>query len=116
MHIDTARFQTADGYDYRVLATDLPGSEPVALYVNDELVRLNEALECRSNPAYSLVERQRSYTRYFNVYRAADGGFTFGSKAFHSDEDRRSTQDSQRALFGLCVRVTDSSLDFAHTV
>ena len=43
------------------------------------------------------------------MYRAADGGFVFGSRAFKSDAARLETQDSQRALFGVQMTVDEDN-------
>jgi hypothetical protein len=109
MPIDTNRHVTADGHDFRVIADDLGGDEPYAIFVNGEVARLDRNLRCAGNPGYSLSERRQSNTRYFNVYRAADGGFCFGSRAFKSNDDRLETDDSDRALFGLKVTFEEAT-------
>ena len=109
MQIDTQRYRTADGYSYRVLATDLGGDLPVAIFVNGEVARLRSDLSCPANEGYSLTDARAAHTRFFNVYRAADGGFCFGSRAFQSNQDRTATQDSRRALFGLQVNYNEAT-------
>ena len=109
MSIDTNRLVTADGYPYRVLASDLGYPQPYAIFVNGVIARLDDSLVCAENNGYSLTEKRNSNTRYFNVYRAADGAFTLGSRAFNNDYDRCATRDSQRALFGLSVTFDEFS-------
>lgn len=102
--------RTVDGYPFRVLATGLPGSYPTAIFVEGHgLFSLDENNHCRENPGMSLVEQPRNIIRYFNVYRAADGGITMGSKSFTTDTARRATHDSLRALFGLRVEFDDTT-------
>lgn len=102
--------RTVDGYPFRVLATGLPGSYPTAIFVEGHgLFSLDADNHCRENPGMSLVEQPRNIIRYFNVYRAADGGITMGSKSFSNNEARLSTNDSQRALFGLRVEYDDTT-------
>lgn len=108
MSFDNLR--TVDGYPFRVLATGLPGDYPTAIFVEGHgLFSLDANNHCRENPGMSLVEQPRHVVRFFNIYRAADGGITAGSKAFRTDSDRRATQDSQRALFGLRVEYDDTT-------
>lgn len=103
---------TVDGYNYRVVATDLPGLCPVAILVDDgsgTLARLTIDGACPANEGYGLAAARRAHVRYFNVYRAADGSFCFGRKSYGSNEARTLTNDSHRALFGLRLEWNEST-------
>lgn len=116
MNIDTTRYtRTRDGYPFRILATDLDGNLPVAVLVDGEIYRLDANLTCPDAPGMSLAEARREHTRFFNVYRAADGSFVFGSKAFETDYERRNTQDAQRAITGVCVTFNENARSFSTT-
>lgn len=110
MNIDTSRYtRTRDGDEFRLIASDLGGELPVAILVDGEIYRLDRNLECPDFPGMSLAEARREHVRYFNIYRAADGGFVFGSKAFASDSQRRGTNDSRRAIAGVRVVLNDAT-------
>lgn len=110
MSTDFSNPRTVGGYPYRVLASGLPGNYPTVIFVEGfGAFNLDTNNRCDTNAEMSLVEQPRQLRRYFNVYRAADGGFVFGSRAFRTDEDRRATNDSSRALFGLRVDYDDSN-------
>lgn len=113
MAIDTTRFVTADGHPYRVIAEDLPGPLPVLIVVNNEVAYLNADLVCPANNGYNLTEARRNNTRYFSVYRAADGAFTLGRRAWTSDDQRRSTRDSQRAIAAIALTYDENSRQFS---
>lgn len=106
----TDNMKTSDGYDFRTLAKDLPGEYPVAIFVpaTNGIYRLTADLVCHENEGMSLSEPRRENTRYFNVYRAADGGFTVGSKAFTSNEARTMTDDSSRAIYGIKLTINET--------
>ncbi|MBT9153366.1 MAG: hypothetical protein DDT39_00023 [Firmicutes bacterium] len=102
MNIENLR--TVDGYPFTVLATGLSGDHPTAIFVEGHGVfSLDENNVCSAHPGMSVVSHPHNIVRYFNVYRAADGGIVMGSKAFNSEAERRNTSDSARALFGLRV-------------
>lgn len=105
MSIDTNTVRTADGDTFRVLAEDLPGDLPVLIFIDrtGETARLDRNGQCPANPGHSLSQPRSEHTRYFNVYRAADGGFVMGSRAFKSNGERLQTHDSQRAIVGLRI-------------
>lgn len=116
MAIDINRYRTADNFEYRVLAEDLPGQYPIAIFCDGDIRRLNANYECGENTAYSLVEAPRQHTRYFNVYRAADGAFVLGSRAFTSNEQRMQAADTARAISALCITMNNRVLINAYTV
>ena len=60
-------------------------------------------------PVIRAEYRQARCPHCHHVYRAADGGFVFGSREFRTDAARRETQDSERALFGLQVTVDENA-------
>jgi hypothetical protein len=70
---------------------------------------LTKDLVCPANHGYSLSEHRNVNKRYFNVYRAADGAFCMGKKAFKSNDERYSTRDSERAIFGLSVEFDETA-------
>ena len=114
MNIDKAQFPlTTDGYDYRVIATDLPGNLPVAILVGGDIFRLTADLKCPGNEGYSLAAARRESVRYFNVYRAADGTFCLGKVGFSTNENRTATQDSQRAIAGLRLTYNETAGEFS---
>ena len=90
-----------NGSDFQVISQDAPGNCPIVLLADGRAHLLTAELKCTADSNYDLIQHDRAQTRFFNVYRAADGGFVFGSRAFRSDAARLETQDSQRALFGV---------------
>lgn len=101
MNISPTTHRTLDGTPFTVSAIAIADAAHT-IQVGNVLYALNADLECERFPAYSLVPNEaEKKVRFFNVYRAADGGFVFGSRAFRSNDDRRSTQDSLRALCGV---------------
>lgn len=103
MDINSPNLTTADGYPFRILATDLGGTLPYAIFVNNEVARLDNDLRCPANEGYSLTTPRKVNTRYVNVYRAADGTFCFGKASYLSNEQRLALHDTHRALCGMCV-------------
>lgn len=101
MHLNNYRLR--NGSAFRVISQDTPGEYPIVLLADGKAHLLTAELTCPADSNYDLLQHDRAQTRFFNVYRAADGGFVFGSRAFKTDAARRETQDSQRALFGLEV-------------
>lgn len=101
MNISNTTHRTLDGTPFTVSSVPIAGFAH-AIIVNGAIYGLNDNLECVENPQFSLVLNEaEKKVRYFNVYRAADGGFVFGSRAFRSNEDRRATNDSRRAICGV---------------
>ena len=90
-----------NGSEFHVISEEAPGPCPIVILADGKTHLLTAELTCPADSNYDLLQHDRRQTRYFNLYRAADGGFVFGSRAFKSDAARRDTQDSQRALFGV---------------
>jgi hypothetical protein len=107
--LDFDHLVTADGYDYRVLASDLPGPFPIAIFCNGEIRRLTAEGQSRDGEAYNLVEKRVTHTRFVNLYRAADGSFCFGSQSYKSNDERWQKNDTQRAIYGLKITLDESS-------
>lgn len=99
MHLNNYRLR--NGSEFQILRQDAPGAHPIVLLADGKAHLLTAELTCPADSNYDLVQHDRAQTRFFNVYRAADGGFVFGSRAFKTDAARRETRDSQRALFGV---------------
>ena len=97
------------GSDFQVISQDAPGNCPIVLLADGRAHLLTVELTCPADSNYDLIQHDRSQTRYFNVYRAADGGFVFGSRAFRTDAARRETDDSQRALFGVSITLDENA-------
>lgn len=110
----TPSMVTKDGYGYRILATDLRGPQPIAIYVEElnGIFRLDNNLQCADNDGVSLAEPKREFTKFVNVYRHRDGAFTLGKSTYNTNEDRRSKRDAQHALFGLKLTINET----AHSV
>lgn len=92
-----------NGSDFQVISQDAPGNCPIVLLADGNAHLLTAELTCPADSNYDLLQHDRRQTRFFNVYRAADGGFVFGSRAFRTDAARRETQDSERALCGVSI-------------
>ena len=92
-----------NGSDFQVISQDAPGNCPIVLLADGSAHLLTAELKCPADSDYDLLQHDRAQTRFFNVYRAADGGFVFGSRAFRTDAARRETQDSERALCGVSI-------------
>lgn len=99
MHLNNYRLR--NGSEFQILRQDAPGAHPIVLLADGKAHLLTAELACPADSNYDLLQHDRAQTRFFNVYRAADGGFVFGSRAFKTDVARRETRDSQRALFGV---------------
>ena len=99
MNLNTCTLR--NGSDFHVISEAAPGPCPIVLLADGRTHLLTPELTCPADSNYDLLQHDRRQTRFFNVYRAADGGFVFGSRAFKSDAARLETQDSQRALFGV---------------
>ena len=106
--MDLSKHQLRNGSDFTVLSVNAPGEFPVVILADGRAHLLNGALQCPSDDAYDLLEQDREQTRFFNVYRAADGGFVFGSRAFRTDAARRETHDAQRAIYGLQITINEN--------
>jgi hypothetical protein len=108
----TPSMVTKDGYSYRILATDLKGPNPIAIYVEDlnGIFRLDNDLQCADNDGVSLAEPKREFTKFVNVYRNRDGAFTVGKSTYNTDADRRRKRDSERALFGLKLTINETTM------
>jgi hypothetical protein len=98
-------YVTRCGAPFRVLATDLPGDTKHVILVNEkDVVNLDESLkEATGDEDYDLLERPTECTRYFNIYRAADGCFCFGSKAWADNEARQQANDTARAIAAIKI-------------
>lgn len=97
-----------NGSDFQVVSQEAPGPCPIVLLADGRAHLLTAELHCPADSNYDLVQHDRQQTRFFNIYRAADGGFVFGSRAFPSDAARRDTQDAQRALFGVSITLDEN--------
>ena len=98
-----------NGSDFHVISEGAPGPCPIVLLADGRTHLLTPELTCPADSNYDLLQHDRRQTRFFNVYRAADGGFVFGSRAFKSDAARRDTQDAQRALFGVSITFNEDA-------
>jgi hypothetical protein len=98
-----------NGSDFHVISEGAPGPCPIVLLADGRTHLLTPELTCPADSNYDLLQHDRRQTRFFNVYRAADGGFVFGSRAFKSDAERLETRDSQRALFGIQMTLDEDT-------
>lgn len=96
-----------NGSEFQIISQQAPGPCPIVLLADGKAHLLTAELACPANSNYDLVQHDRQQTRFFNLYRAADGAFVFGSRAFRSDAARLETQDSQRALFGVSITLNE---------
>ena len=95
--------------DFKVISQEAPGPCPIVLLADGRAHLLTAELKCPTDSDYDLIQHDRLQTRFFNVYRAADGGFVFGSRAFKTDAARRETRDSERALFVVSVTYNEDA-------
>ena len=107
MNLNTCTLR--NGSDFHVISEEAPGPCPIVILADGKTHLLTTELTCPADSNYDLLQHDRLQTRFFNVYRAADGGFVFGSRAFKSDAARRDTQDSQRALFGVSMTFNEDA-------
>ena len=107
MNLNTCTLR--NGSEFHVISEEAPGACPIVLLADGRTHLLTVELTCPADSNYDLLQHDRLQTRFFNVYRAADGGFVFGSRAFKSDAARRETQDSQRALFGVSITFNEDA-------
>lgn len=107
--MDLNAYTLRNGSDFQVVSQEAPGSCPVVLLADGRAHLLTADLKCPADSDYDLIQHDRLQTRFFNVYRAADGGFVFGGRAFRSDAARRETRDSERALFGVSITVDENT-------
>ena len=107
MNLNTCTLR--NGSDFHVISEEAPGPCPIVILADGRTHLLTAELTCPADSNYDLLQHDRLQTRFFNVYRAADGGFVFGSRAFKSDAARRDTKDSQRALFGVSITVNEDA-------
>lgn len=98
-----------NGSDFHVISQEAPGPCPIVLLADGKSHLLTAERTCPADSNYDLIQPDRHQTRFFNLYRAADGGFVFGSRAFPSDAARLDTQDSLRALFGVQVTIDEDA-------
>ena len=96
-------FTLRNGSQFHVISQDAPGPCPIVLLADGKAHLLTAELSCPVDSNYDLLQHDRRQTRFFNLYRAADGGFVFGSRAFRTDAARCETQDAQRALCGVSI-------------
>lgn len=107
MDLSTCTLRNGSSFD--VISQQAPGPCPIVLLADGKAHLLAPDLTCPADSNYDLLQHDRLQTRFFNVYRAADGGFVFGSRAFRSDAARRETQDAERALCGLSVTFNEDA-------
>ena len=107
MNLNTCTLR--NGSEFHVISEEAPGPCPIVILADGKTHLLTAELTCPADSNYDLLQHDRLQTRFFNVYRAADGGFVFGSRAFKSDAARRETQDSQRALFGVSMTFNEDA-------
>ena len=98
-----------NGSDFQIISEETPGPCPIVILADGKAHLLTAELTCPADSNYDLLQHDRRQTRVFNLYRAADGGFVFGSRAFKSDAARLETQDSQRALFGVSLTLDEDA-------
>lgn len=109
--LNYSSMQTVGGFEFKVLEDNSGASGYSTLSVKGPsgwtVALIDSRGKCNENSQYSLVPRRDITVRYYNVYRAAGGGFVLGKRAFASDQERRRARDSSRALFGMkmCVDV-----------
>ena len=107
MNLNTCTLR--NGSEFHVISEEAPGPCPIVILADGKTPLLTAELTCPADSNYDLLQHDRLQTRFFNVYRAADGGFVFGSRAFKSDAARRDTQDAQRALFGVSMTFNEDA-------
>ena len=107
MNLNTCTLR--NGSDFHVISEEAPGPCPIVILADGRTHLLTAELTCPADSNYDLLQHDRRQTRFFNLYRAADGGFVFGSRAFKSNAERTETQDSRRALFGLEVTLDEDA-------
>lgn len=107
MNLNT--YTLRNGSEFQVISQDAPGGCPIVLLADGKAHMLTTELACPADSNYDLIQHDRRQTRFFNVYRAADGGFVFGSSAFRTDAARRATHDSQHALFGVSITFDENA-------
>ena len=107
--MELKNYSLRNGSDFTVISSSAPGSLPFVLLADGKAHLLTADLTCPVDSGYDLIQPDKEQTRFFNVYRAADGGFVFGSRAFKSDAARRDTQDAQRALFGVSMTFNEDA-------
>ena len=107
MNLNTCTLR--NGSDFQIISEETPGPCPIVILADGKAHLLTAELTCPADSNYDLLQHDRRQTRVFNLYRAADGGFVFGSRAFKSDAARLETQDSQRALFGVSLTLDEDA-------
>ena len=105
MNLNTCTLR--NGSDFHVISEEAPGPCPIVILADGKTHLLTAELTCPADSNYDLLQHDRRQTRFFNLYRAADGGFVFGTRAFRTDAARRETQDSRRALFGVQLTIDE---------
>ena len=98
-----------NGSDFHVISEGAPGPCPIVLLADGRTHLLTPELACPADSNYDLLQHDRRQTRFFNVYRAADGGFVFGSRAFKSGAERLETRASQGARFGIQMTLDEDT-------
>ena len=111
MNLNTCTLR--NGSQFHVISQDAPGPCPIVLLADGKAYLLTAELTCPADNNYDLLQHDRRQTRFFNVYRAADGGFVFGSRAFKTDTARRETLDAQRALCGMSITFDEDAKSVA---
>ena len=106
MNLNTCTLR--NGNNFHVISQAAPGPCPIVLLADGKAHLLTAELNCPADSNYDLIQHDRRQTRFFNVYRAADGGFVFGSRAFRTNAARQETRDAERALFGMQVTLKET--------
>jgi len=109
--MELTNYALRNGSDFTVISSSAPGGLPLVLLADGKAHLLTANLTCPADSGYDLIQPDKEQTRYFNVYRAADGGFVFGSRAFRTNAARQETRDAERALFGLQVTLKEAERD-----
>ena len=111
MNLNTCTLR--NGSQFHVISQDAPGPCPIVLLADGKAHLLTNELTCPADSGYDLLQHDRRQTRFFNLYRAADGGFVFGSRAFRTDAARCETHDAQRALCGVSITYDEDARSVA---
>ena len=106
--MELKNYSLRNGSDFTVISSSAPGSLPFVLLADGKAHLLTADLTCPVDSGYDLIQPDKEQTSFFNVYRAADGGFVFGSRAFRTNAARQETRDAERALFGMQVTLKET--------
>ena len=85
MHLNNCTLR--NGREFQIISQEAPGPCPIVLLADGRAHLLTAELKCPADSDYDLIQHDRLQTRFFNVYRAADGGFvsnlSLGMADFH---------------------------------